>query len=120
MSGSRNRSMKFRQRGGVLDVPVTSSMDYGVRSLGASAWVEVGNVGVSGGGSFSFRVQPNEDLERSREAYSLEKFLEYDEVNRRYYDSLSATRAVQPAVDEAEIRTAPPTVYRSYRDMMKR
>lgn len=59
-------------------------------------------------------------MERSGEAYSLEKFLEYDEVNRRYYDSLSATRAVQPAVDEAEMRTAPPTVYRSYRDMMKR
>lgn len=59
-------------------------------------------------------------MERSGEAYSLEKFLEYDEVNRRYYDSLSATRVVQSAVDEAEMRTAPPTVYRSYRDMMKR
>ena len=59
-------------------------------------------------------------MERSGETYSLEKFLEYDEVNRKYYDSKSALRSVHPDVDEANMRTAPPTVYRKYRDMMKR
>ena len=71
--------------GGQLDVSVTATIDYGVKPLGASGWAEIMDIGTPGTGRCSFRIQPNEDLERSREA----KFLFYGLGNVSCCDTLT-------------------------------
>ena len=59
-------------------------------------------------------------MERSGEEYSLDKFLEYDEINRKYYDSRSCSQSFyNNKMNKAKIKTASPTIYRSYNDMLK-
>ena len=56
---------------------------------------------------------------QSGEEYSLEKFLEYDEVNRQYYDSKSRSYSPQWDKDDAINRTVSPQIYKTYNEILK-